>query len=380
MGTLQSCAIFTSYLSFLHLGTFTALQRELPYLVGKGEVDKARKLAGVCQGWVVFVGLMSSGVFLVLALVSLFRSEYALAAGWLVQSFSVFFILYTGYLGVTYRTTSEFAVFTKSNVKVSLSSILTLPLLGLSAYYGMCLRNIIIAATQGVLLHYYRPIKVSLFFDWSILKSLIAFGFPLSVFGYVETSFWLATQNYLVSRTLGTEVLGLLAFTLLAQNSILIIPQSINQVYMPRISQHLGSSADLRGIVRLCIKPTIVSFLLSCVFVLVAWFSVGPACRLLAPKYIEAVPAIRLSLLIMPLVSLRLPQYILIAARKRRAYAACSVTGLFVGIALLAMVLRSGFGLSAIILAYLGGYFAMIIMSLFQVKFAIVQNSSTDSA
>ncbi len=379
LGTLQSYAIVTSYLTFMHFGTFTALQRELPYLVGQGKAGEAKKLAAVCQGWILLMASASVFTFVVMAVWSACQKDFTATSGWMVQAVAIFFSLYTGYLAVTYRTSAEFAVLAKTGVKVSLLSILTLPLLVVNAYYGMCLRNAINSCLQGLLLHLRRPLLVRPSLDWRVLKALISFGLPLSVFGYVETSLWSATQNYLVFTELGARGLGLLAFTLAAQTALLIVPQSINQIYMPRIAQQYGSCSDLRAIVRLCVKPTAASFSVSCMAVLCAWFCIKPACRLLTPKYIDAVSAVQWALLIMPLVSLRLPQYILIATRRRRAYALSTIIGFSIGIGLLILVLRAGFGLQAVVLAYLGGYLAMVVTSLIQIALALIRKSPTET-
>lgn len=52
MGILRTFAILVGYLTFLHLGVFDGLQREIPYQLGRGNGTKAEEAASACLVWI----------------------------------------------------------------------------------------------------------------------------------------------------------------------------------------------------------------------------------------------------------------------------------------------------------------------------------------
>ena len=372
LGQLQSYAIFTSYLTFLHLGTSTALQRELPYYIARGQRNEAEDLASVGQGWALLAGGSCACVFLLFSIAASLRGDYACAAGWLVQAISIFATLYTGYLAITFRTSTEFITLAKSDTLNGLAAIASLPLLAMHPYYGLCARSVIPSIAAGTFLHAKRPLRVRISWNWPIFHSLIAFGLPLTVFGYVETSFWSATQNYLVLQKLGMAALGLLGFTMAAQYAMLVPAQSINQIYMPRIAAQFGRTGKLRDVIKLSLRPTLASCLLMSLFAGITWFVIPPVVRLAVPRYARAIPALQWSVLLMPITALRLPQYILIASRDTSGYAISVVSGFVAGLLLLLLALRSTCcGLSLVIMSFAAGKLVMIMSSYAAIAYAV---------
>ncbi len=67
MGVLRTFGIIMGYLTFLHLGVFDGLQREIPLQLGRGNQAKAERAASACLAWITFISLANSALFLALA-------------------------------------------------------------------------------------------------------------------------------------------------------------------------------------------------------------------------------------------------------------------------------------------------------------------------
>ena len=55
MGYFSAFGILAQYLSFLCSGWISALQREYPYWIGKGDPERANRSVAVAEGWVLLI-------------------------------------------------------------------------------------------------------------------------------------------------------------------------------------------------------------------------------------------------------------------------------------------------------------------------------------
>lgn len=66
-GVFRTFGIVAGYLTFLHLGVFDGLHREIPLQLGRGNQTKAEQAASACLAWIIFVSLACGVIFLGLA-------------------------------------------------------------------------------------------------------------------------------------------------------------------------------------------------------------------------------------------------------------------------------------------------------------------------
>lgn len=84
-GLFRSFSIPLMYLTFLHLGTFDGLHRQIPFYFGKGRSDEVEKIASASGAWNVMVAAAVSIIFLVLATGSFIKHDTPSVFGWLAQ-------------------------------------------------------------------------------------------------------------------------------------------------------------------------------------------------------------------------------------------------------------------------------------------------------
>ncbi len=102
-------SVITGYIVLAHIGIPVALNRDLPYLMGKKNKKEALKLAAVSKYWTFFISTIISIIGILGILFFLVNEKYQIAAGVFVvvgQSWQGIFV--TKYLKILYRTNKDF--------------------------------------------------------------------------------------------------------------------------------------------------------------------------------------------------------------------------------------------------------------------------------
>jgi len=307
VGRFRSYTIPVMYLTFLHLGTFDGLSRQIPLLVGQGRRDMADAVASAAAWWNLLLAGVASGAFVLLAAWSLIRGKMEPAAGWAAQAASVWWVYYGGYLGATYRTLSNFAAFARVQVIQSvlgLLFVLALPLLG---FFGLSLRAAIPAAVGTWRLHRARPFKTPPTWAPDPLLSLVRIGLPFCIWGSLYTSVWFALESTLLLALDGPRGLGLFAVAAVLRDGICIFPLAVSQVLQPRILEAFGRDGALakasRSAVRM-VPPLVLGMTLLAIAMSWALERLVP---LLIPQYVDGVGLMKLALWFGVVQALALP-------------------------------------------------------------------------
>ncbi|MCE5266742.1 MAG: hypothetical protein LLG00_02515 [Planctomycetaceae bacterium] len=363
MGVFRTFSIVVGYLSFLHLGTVDGLQRQLPYLMGRGNRDAAERVASASLAWTLLVSVVGAVAFLGLALWEALHGRWMNACGWVAYMPAVFAGLYGVGLGTAYRTGGDFARLSTINMAQAVLGTLLLPLLPPLRYFGLCLRIFLVSSFSTVLLHRSCPFGIRRGFGLKDLWGVLRVGFPLSVVGYVATSFWWSLESSIVLRYFGIEALGLFAVVVLFRQTVCQLVLNVNQVYMPRIAAQYGCSGRITECFRLSVKPMAMSALATLPLMAIGWMLVPTAVRLATPKYADAITAMQWTLPMMLVLVLRLPVYSLQASGQYVEHGisvACGI-GSFAAAAVVAV--RCGGGLVGIVVASTVGHVAQNVAS-----------------
>ena len=302
LGLFNSIGLVMGYLPFLQLGVLNGLNRELPYYVGKGDHGRVRELAAAAQAWALGLSVIVGTAVLIPAVWYLARGNFELAAGWATNAITVFFLFYgTAYLQVTYRTGHDFARLAMVNVVQNAVALVLVVLVALLSFYGLCLRAAISGAVATILLHYWRPVRVRPRWNLAHWKHLVVVGAPIFGVGQLY-AWWTVLDATLVLCYLGETGMGLYAMVTMAVSTFDLLPLSVSQVLYPRMAEQYGRTNRLDGLLRMTVKPVLLTIAGMLPIVAAGWWLVGPAVRILVPKYADAVPAMQWGLLV-PLVS-----------------------------------------------------------------------------
>jgi len=308
LGLFAGIGLVLGYASIAQMGILNGVNRELPYHLGRGDTARAHSLAAAGQAWALAAGGVVSACLFAVAAWQLVQGDLQQAAGWATNAVLAIFAFYgnSGYLSITFRTSSDFVRLARVNVVESATGLIALILVAAFGFYGLCLRVILAGAASTALLFRWRPVRVGPHWDWKNLRHLFIVGAPIYAVGQIY-GLWMGVINAtLVLQFTGTRGIGLFAMVTLGITAMEVVPAALAQVLYPRMAQEYGAGRDTRHLLRIAVKPMLATFAGLAVVAAVGWFAAEPAVRFVMPQYVDAVPAMRWALLL-PLASCFLP-------------------------------------------------------------------------
>ena len=328
LGLFNGIGLVLGYAPFLQLGVTNALNRELPYYFGKGDQRRVRELAAAGQAWASWLGgILALGMLLQSARY-LAAGDMQRCAGWATNAVLVLTLFYnTNYLQMTYRTSHDFARLALVNVMVNVLALLLVALVALLSFYGLCLRLLIVELTSLAPLYYFRPIRVGPKWNTEHFKHLLAVGLPIFAAGYLYV-LWGMLDRTLAFALTGDAGFGLYTQVIAVLTAMEMLPSAFSQVLYPRMAEKYAKTGRLGDLVQMAWKPTLLAALGMIPVIAVSWWCVGPAMRLVLPKYVAAVPAIRWAMLISFVHALASVNVFFLVARRLGVYVGAILCGM----------------------------------------------------
>lgn len=332
-GEFRKYGILTGYLNIGLICVNDALMRQYPYLIGKGDQREALEVAAAAKWWYLALSYIVSLLFVALAALSFLRGDARAVAGWGVQIVAVWIAFYGVYLGVMYRTSQDFKRLTYNNLYSSTVGFVLLVIVKLWGYWGVIVRNGVQLVFGLWLNHKHVPVSVRGVWDPKRLWGLAKMSLPISVPGYVSTSLTTATLSFVILRYLGQADLGIYAISLSLQGMAMTVTTSLAQMFYPKIMHKYGETESFTACIRYALKPTFLNVVLSTAIVAVLCIVIDPFVRLIIPKYVAAIPIIRIMSLSIILTAAALPFVVFVSALRYRTigclalvrFAACFV-------------------------------------------------------
>jgi O-antigen/teichoic acid export membrane protein len=294
MGVWQIMLLAESYALVLRMGIPNAMNRELPYLLGRGEADRGRQTAATAQlhalvcSILVFAGFTVAGVAL-----------GGGAPGWQAAAFaravSASTNFYIVYLLGTFRSHENFKALAGIQFGQA-GMVLLMPVFTYFwGYEGLCIH----AALQGLALawlaHAWRPLRVRPRFypqAWSLLWRT---GLHLFLTSYILIVVRDLEKIFLVWRG-NVEVVGLFTPALAVIHSMEVIPAALSSYIYPRMSFRLGKTDDPLQLGRITFLMMGLSIALCTPLAIGGWVALPWVVHNLVPQYAPALPAMRVAL------------------------------------------------------------------------------------
>lgn len=329
-GAFRFYMIPLMYLTFLHLGTFDGLWRQIPYYAGKNSPEKIDELASSGGAWNLYLSIVVSCGFSLCALYSLWHHDLYGVFGWLAPAFCCWGTFYGGYLSSTYRTLHQFTTMARIQLTQSILNFVMVFILPFSLFYGLCIRAAVPPIMGVWLFHKNRPLKIEHRFDAKPLKELIKTGFPFSFWGSLYTSVWTATESALMLSLGGITGLGLFSVAVALREGMSTLPQSIYQVLTPRVvtayaKEESVRSANARS---LWLTGGLVGFMVFIILIVSSLLEI--LVPLIIPKYAEGIFLMKICLWFAAVQAASLPLNTLFATGRSWLYGRGVIVGLVV--------------------------------------------------
>jgi O-antigen/teichoic acid export membrane protein len=299
LGLFAGIGLALGYAANAQLGILNGLNREMPFFMGKGDIERARGLASAAQAWALAVAAAAFAGLTGVAIWQLAQGEAWKAAGWFTNAILAVFLFYgTCYLQMTFRSTSDFVRLARVNVIEGAAALVGLVLVAFMNFYGLCLRVVLAGAASTVMLHRWRPVRIGPRWNWAHLKHLLVIGAPIFAVGQIYGLWTGVINSTLVLKFTGTHGMGLFAMVLVAISALEVVPAAVGQVLYPRMAQEYGAGCSKRHLVKITIKPMVATWVGLSIAVVAGWFAAEPLVRLVIPQYVDAVPAMQWALLL----------------------------------------------------------------------------------
>jgi O-antigen/teichoic acid export membrane protein len=240
MGLWQAFVLFGTYAHFLQGGVIHGLNRELPFVTGKGDTAAILEYAGTAQ----VVALAVAGLFLTFVpaawlFVSTDSERWAATAVLIGIGAHVVRL----FLGATYRAAQAFESLARIVMVEAVAAVLTLPLVLYLGLAGLAIRHVTVALLGLVMNYRFRPIRQVGPFRWTRLGTLVATGLPIFAFGYLSDV--ARSLPRLVLLHLGGVLwLGLFAPASAVVGALTMIPGALGTYVYPQMTHRFGKTGD----------------------------------------------------------------------------------------------------------------------------------------
>lgn len=355
LGFFKQFGIISSYLFFLHLGTFHAIERLYPYYKGKGEEQKAKEIVEHGNSWIISVCFLITLVFAIFSVACFIKNDWKSGLCWIVQIITTWVSLYGGFLAATYRSGKEFQRMAKANIYNPIFSLLTIPLYWVQPFWAMALRNCTGIATT-IRLHQKRPVRVKFRFNGKGLLRLITEGLPLFSASYITTTGLDAIRGSIIVAVLGLTDFGMWSFSYQVLTIALMLPTAITAVYVPRVIEKYASTDSIRESLNIAKIPIKTGLLLSLLIVPLSVVLVYYLLPIILPNYKSATMLIIALVFALPLKLTDIFSSVLIAAKKKETLNTIAILGAITQISLAVLGVYLDFGIISFAVSYLAGY------------------------
>lgn len=358
-GEFRKYGILTSYFYIGLILVHDGLTRQYPYLIGKGDKAEALEVASAAKWWYLLISWSFTFFFACLLLSSLFRRDFRAVVGWGAQIPAVWIAMFGGYLGVMYRTSSDFKRLSYNNVLSSIIAFLALIFVKAWAYWGLAARLIVQNLASLFINRHYVPVKVKAVYDLKRLVSLSKISLPLSVPGYIQTACLSASVSVIILKYCGQSALGIYGVALTFQGMAMTFTAALNQMFITKLTCRFGETENVFACLKYAMRPTLLSMAAASVLAVCVCLAVGPLVRLLLPRYEAAVPIIRILSISLSLSAAALPLIILRAALWYKSVTALALTRFGVCMMTVALLPKT---LAMIAVAIVFGEFCAVVL------------------
>lgn len=292
--------LFLLYGPNMQLGVLNAMNREIPFLRGKGEWELIKKIQRNVFSFHILTGTFLA-VFINILSFLIFPKDLLLPG--LLMEFLLFFTMIYVYFQTYLKSSLYFHLFGVQQFFLGLSLVLLLPFL---IIYPKLSIFILIRTISLVIVLWIIRKKLNFQFtfelDFSLIKKLIKIGWPILAVGLIHTA-TVTVDRIVIAKYLGSTQVGYYSIALMVMNVTLLIPMIVGQQIYPRIAECWGKTGSISEVLKWMKKQMKVSILFTALIVGFIAFATEPLITVFLPKYLPGLPAVYPVLLVPLLIS-----------------------------------------------------------------------------
>ena len=279
-----------SYVAFSHLGILNAMNREIPYNIGRKKVEEVDEIQSTSFSY----------LSLIIILLIVIGGIYAILTKSFVNfSISLLFASILGYRYFEFWLKSYQRFINLSKIQIIIISLLLIgiPLSNYLKLHGWILANILpyIAGIFTALVVFKIPVSIT-HFSKKRLFQLLNIGFPIMLVGVSYTLF-ITVERWVILKILGNEALGYYSLVTSAFSICVILPYIIADQYYPYISMDYGKNNCYERILKMAKNQIFKSVVVALGVNLVVFIILPTIVKIWLPKYIPGIVPLKIMLI-----------------------------------------------------------------------------------
>lgn len=292
-GIYSTCLLVQTYMSYAQLGVLNAYNRDYPQLLGAGEIEKSKKLKNTA--FTFFVGCYCTCFIGIAAVISVLFIRGEIVRQYYFGYLVIMLVLIVGTIadfGINsmrmnggYNYTSAVAI-----IRTVIGCGVGLLCIGRFGYYGLYVLPLLSAAIAIVLCYKgaFKGIRIAI--DRAILRDSLSTGMPLMVNSLVWTAV-ASVDKFVILGFMDTEMLGIYSVAQLGFAMMVLVPQSMSQVFYFKISTAYGKSGDKMELVNLGNRYTLLNAVCSSAMCATGYYVLPIFVRIVMPNYTDGISA-----------------------------------------------------------------------------------------
>jgi O-antigen/teichoic acid export membrane protein len=294
MGVWHTLLLASSYATIVRLGLVNGMGRELPFALGRGDVERAQRIAATSLAYTVASSAFVALAFLV-ALLPMHRAGRAWQVALPAMGIASAANLYLAYVLAMFRSESDFGRLTRIHVFQAVTCLFLPPMIAMFGFAGLCLHTLVQSVVVAAVAHAARPLRVPWRFEPWLAGELLLTGLPLFGAAYLQTLAAGFDRVILLQRG-NVATVGYYAPAAAILAALAIVPGAVSTYVYPRMSFALGGGCRETVLRRMAVKAALASAMASLPLVVVGWLAAPVVIQHYFAQYAPSIPAVRWSL------------------------------------------------------------------------------------
>ncbi|SEK43588.1 Membrane protein involved in the export of O-antigen and teichoic acid [Pseudobutyrivibrio ruminis] len=297
LGIYSTCLLAQTYMNYAQFGVLNAYNRDYPQALGRKDYETANKMKNIATTFMLMIYLIIFVVFEAWVFFyyrgrigsDQYQAYYAF--GYAMCPIMILLKSFDDMSNATVRMNGKY------NYSAAIGFLRTIIAFGIGVaalnvvgYYGLYAMTTS-SALLGIIMFRKNALKgVRLNFDFSYMKVMIIGGIPL----LINSLIWTLVQSvdkFVILGFLTTEDLGVYSVPLMGFTTMVLVPQTISQVFYIKVSHLYGANKDEKQLLEKASYFTNITSVISGAACVCVFFIMPIFVQMFMPMYTDGTPA-----------------------------------------------------------------------------------------
>ncbi len=297
LGIYSTCLLAQTYMNYAQFGVLNAYNRDYPQALGRKDYETANKLKNTAATFMLMVYLIIFVVFEAWVFfyyrgrIGMDQYQAYYAFGYAMCPIMILLKSFDDMSNATVRMNGKY------NYSAAIGFLRTIIAFGIGVaalnlvgYYGLYAMTMS-SAFLGIIMFRKNALKgVRLSFDFSYMKVMIIGGLPL----LINSLIWTLVQSvdkFVILGFLTTDDLGVYSVPLMGFTTMVLVPQTISQVFYIKVSHLYGANKDEKQLLEKASYFTNITSVISGASCVCVFFIMPIFVQMFMPMYTDGTPA-----------------------------------------------------------------------------------------